>query len=350
MLELVFRHHEECWLGALDRKGSPCGRGFKVEDGYDGTSRTMYLSIGIIGPEDSRGLPIQLNMKQAPAIIGGCPLCKVVGCRCSIDVTIYACAVSYTKPDSDLRARLHREFGSLPQLPADLLQRVQEDEIAKKKAKKAKKKAKKRKKEQLSNMETHLVSAYKVCVYMQTQSENRRPALWSNIEARESSSRMDAKADEEDEPFRAGEDAYSALFGPDFDKMGAALIDLAHEIAGLLSHLLAIVAGVKKGPGAMNKKRLAFEKLLKRDKRFAKIGKGKSKRFPFQFSKSVGNTLERFMLDCCRLPRGSAAMRRPFSNPGSMKLVRLCLFIVCRPFFCMLAIIEFPSDSPLSYT
>ena len=38
-------------------------------------------------PEDSRGrLPIQLNMNQAPVIIGGCPLCRVVGslCHCSI--------------------------------------------------------------------------------------------------------------------------------------------------------------------------------------------------------------------------------------------------------------------------
>ena len=330
MLELVFRNHEECWLDALDRQGSPCSRGFSVVDGHDHSSRTMYLSIGIIGPEDSRGLPIQLNMKKAPAIFGGCPLCAVVGCHCSIDVTIYACAVSYTKPDSDLRTRLLREFGSPPQLSPDLLQRVQEHEKAKKS-----KQAKKRKRKQqlrLSNLETHLYSAFKVCTFMKTQAENKRPPLWTTRQARESSSRMDEGADKEDEPFRAGQDAYSALFGPQFDKMAAALIDLAHEFANLLSHLLAIVAGVKKGPGKMNKKRLAFEKLLGRGGRFAMIGKGRTKRFPFQCSKSVGNTLERFMLDCCRLPRGSAAMRRPFSNPGSMKLVRVCLFLCAELF------------------
>ena len=298
MLELVFRYREECWLDALDRQGSPCGRGFTVKDGYDQTSRTMYFSIGIIGPEDSRGLPVQLNMKKAPALIGGCPLCRVVGCKCSIDVTIYVCAVSYTEKESNMRTRLYQEFGS----PLTSNRR-----------------------KKIKSPQGHLASALKVSRYMQACSEQQRPPLWTTKEALESSSRMDDGGGKEMaklEPFRAGQDAYTALFGPQFDKMDAALIDLAHEFANLMSHLLSIVAGVKKGPGSMNKKRFAFEILLGRGARFEPIDKGHKRRFPFQGSKSVGNTLERFLRDFCRLPRGSAAMRRPFSNPGSMKLVR----------------------------
>jgi hypothetical protein len=255
----------------------------------------MYFSIGIIGPEDSRGLPIQLNMKKAPAVIGGCPLCSAVGCPSGISFTIYACAVAYTTEGSDMRNRLRAEFGSP---------------------------LKSKKTKRIKSLEGHVAYASKVCEYMQARAEQKQPPLWTTKEALASSSRMDYGGDEKLEPFRAGQDAYSALFGPHFDKMGAALIDLAHEFANLLSHLLSIVAGVKKGPGSMNKKRLAFEKLLGRGHRFAKIGKGRKRRFPFQCSKSVGNTLERFLRECCRLPRGSAAMRRPFSNPGSMKLVR----------------------------
>ena len=296
MLELVFRYREECWLDGLDRLGLPCGRGFQVQDGHDQTSRTMYLSIGIIGPEDSRGLPIQLNMKKAPATIGGCPLCSVVGCPSGISFTIYACAVAYTAGDSVMRDRLRAEFGNP---------------------------LKSKRTKRMKSLQTHVAYASKVCEYMKARSEQERPPpLWTTKEALASSSRMDNGGKKKLEPFRAGKDAYSALFGPQFDKMAAALIDLAHEFANLLSHLLSIVAGVKKGPGSMNKKRLAFEKLLGRGHRFAKIGKGRKRRFPFQGSKSVGNTLERFLRECCRLPRGSAAMRRPFSNPGSMKLVR----------------------------
>ena len=174
----------------------------------------------------------------------------------------------------------------------------------------------------MKSLQAHVAYASKVCEYMKARSEQERPPLWTTKEALASSSRMDDGGNEKLEPFRAGQDAYSALFGPQFDKMAAALIDLAHEFANLLSHLLSIVAGVKKGPGSMNKKRLAFEKLLGRGPRFAIIGTGHKKRFLFQGSKSVGITLERFMRDCCRLPRGSAALRRAFSNPGSMKLVR----------------------------
>ena len=295
MLELVFRYREECWLDGLDRLGLPCGRGFQVQDGHDQTSRTMYLSIGIIGPEDSRGLPIQLNMKKAPATIGGCPLCSVVGCPSGISFTIYACAVAYTAGDSEMRARLRAEFGNP---------------------------LKSKRTKRMKSLQTHVAYASKVCEYMKARSEQERPPLWTTKEALASSSRMDNGGKKKLEPFRAGKDAYSALFGPQFDKMAAALIDLAHEFANLLSHLLSIVAGVKKGPGSMNKKRLAFEKLLGRGPRFAIIGTGHKKRFPFQGSKSVGIPLERFMRDICRLPRGSAALRRPFSNPGSMKLVR----------------------------
>ena len=181
----------------------------------------------------------------------------------------------------------------------------------------------------IKSLKGHLASALKVSRYVQACSEQQRPPLWTTKQALESSARMDdcgnaqeTKRQQKLEPSRAGQDAYTALFGPQFDKMAAALIDLAHEFANLMSHLLSIVAGVKKGPGSMNKKRLAFETLLGRGARFAKIGEGHKKRFPFQGSKSVGNNLERFLRDCCRLPRGSAALRRAFSNPGSMKLVR----------------------------
>ena len=294
MLELV-RYREECWLDGQDRDGFPCGRGFQVQDGHDQTSRTMYLSIGIIGPEDSRGLPDQLHMSKAPAVIGGCPLCSVVGCTSGMNFTIYACAVAYTAGDSEMRDRLRVEFGNP---------------------------LKSKRTKRIKSLQARMAYASKVCEYMQARTEQKQPPLWTTKEALASSSRMDKGGNQQLEPFRAGQDAYSALFGPQFDKMAAALIDLAHEFSNLSSHLISIVAGGKKGPGSMNKKRLAFEKLLGRGPRFAKIGKGRKKRFPFQCSKSVGITLERFMRDCCRLPRGSAALRRAFSNPGSMKLVR----------------------------
>ena len=80
MLELVLRSREHCWLKAVDRGGSRCDRGFKVRDGYDKSERIMFFTLAIIGPEDTRGLPRQLHMSQAPAIIGGCTLCVIIGC------------------------------------------------------------------------------------------------------------------------------------------------------------------------------------------------------------------------------------------------------------------------------
>ena len=111
MLELVLRSREHCWLKAVDRGGSRCDRGFKVRDGYDNSERRMFFTVAIIGPEDTRGLPRQLHMSQAPAIVGGCTLCVIIGCSC-INLTIYACAVTYTRWDSPLRERLRLEFGS----------------------------------------------------------------------------------------------------------------------------------------------------------------------------------------------------------------------------------------------
>jgi hypothetical protein len=120
------------------------------------------------------------------------------------------------------------------------------------------------------------------------------------------------------EAFKAGTDAYTALV-PDFDKMAAADIDLAHELAHLASHLLGIMANTA-GSTEASPKRMFFEELLGRGKRFEKIGSGKEKHYPFQSSKRWGVRMESFMRTL-RLPRGSPNLRRPYTRPGSMKLV-----------------------------
>ena len=299
------RFREHCWLKAVDRNGQRCDRGFKVRDGHDGSIRRMFFTVAIIGPEDSRGLPRQLHMSQAPAVIGGCPLCVIIGCTC-INLTIYACAVTYTRRDSPLRNRLRVEFGSPLQLPSS-------DDIQP-----APVPGKKQTKPKISPlMQLHL-TAQKVCLHMANRAGHKPPRRWTTKLAQQSASRMDRGAKPKFEAFKAGIDAYTALV-PDFDKMAAADVDLAHELAHLSSHLLGIMANAE-GATEASPKRMFFEELLGRGKRFEKIGSGKQKHYPFQSSKRWGVRMESAMRTF-RLPRGSPNMRRPYTRSGSMKLV-----------------------------
>ena len=322
MLELVLRSREHCWLKAVDRGGSRCDRGFKVRDGYDKSERIMFFTVAIIGPEDTRGLPRQLHMSQAPAIVGGCTLCVIIGCSC-INLTIYACAVTYTRRDSPLRERLRLEFGSpllvppppvpAPSPPVPPLLSSEPALVAGEKQKKPK-----RTEPKISPLVQLHLTAHKVCLHMRNRSGHKPPRRWTTTLAKQSALRMKNGANPKHEAFKAGTDAYTALV-PDFDKMAAADIDLAHELAHLASHLLGIMANTA-GSTEASPKRMFFEELLGRGKRFEKIGSGKQRHYPFQSSTQCGIGMENAMRTY-RLPRGRPNMRRPFTRSGSMKLV-----------------------------
>ena len=320
MLELVLRFRESCWLKAVDRRGARCDRGFTVRDGYDESKRTMFFTVAIVGPEDTRGLPRQLHMKQAPAIIGGCSLCRIIGCTC-LSLTIYACAVTYTQRNSPLRERLRAEFGSplpVPAMPSPPVTVQPAPEIVQPAAAGKRSKSKRKTKTSIPQLVQLHITAHKICSYMQSRSGHKAPALWTTKIAQASAKRMDRGANPKLEPFHAGKDAYTALV-TDFDKMAAADVDLAHELAHLASHLLGIMANTE-GPTEASPKRMFFEVLLGRGKRFEKIGSGKQKHYPFQSSRQWGVRMESAMR-CFRLPRGSPNMRRPYTRSGSMKLV-----------------------------
>ena len=260
-------------------------------------------------------------MSQAPAIVGGCTLCVIIGCSC-INLTIYACAVTYTRWDSPLRERLRLEFGSPlpvppPPVPAPSPPVPPPSSEPALVAGKKQKKPKQTEPKISQLVQLHL-TARKVCLHMQNRSGHKPPRRWTTRLAKQSAFRMDNGANPKLEAFKAGTDAYTALV-PDFDKMAAADIDLAHELCHLASHLLGIMANTA-GSTEASPKRMFFEELLGRGGRFQKIGSGKQRHYPFQSSTQWGIRMENAMRTY-RLPRGRPNMRRPFTRSGSMKLV-----------------------------
>ena len=81
----------------------PGGPGFKVWDAHTGSERNMwFLPVKCI--EDSRGLRYCMMSKQAPAKIGGCPFCVVVGFGIH-GTSVYLGAVTHLPPKDPIRLR-----------------------------------------------------------------------------------------------------------------------------------------------------------------------------------------------------------------------------------------------------
>ena len=83
------------------------GEGLMVYDAFQKSSRRIWFDLLYL-VEDSRGLKNPAGCKQAPAYVGGCPFCEIIGIRhCGTEV--YMGAVAECK-DEVLKQAFEKEF------------------------------------------------------------------------------------------------------------------------------------------------------------------------------------------------------------------------------------------------